>query len=89
MASPFAVFENDTIRIINKNTGTASIELKVNVTPTKIDVNNTDIEINVGDIVIRDLPNNKTECYQIIDVTPIPKFMTFNAYISLKVKKEI
>ena len=89
MANPVTQFENDTIRIINKSNGTASIDLKVNVTPTKIDVNNTDIEISVGDIVIHDLPNNRTECYEITNITSNPKFMTFDAYVSLKVKKKI
>jgi hypothetical protein len=89
MANPFTQFENDTIRIINKSNGTASIDLKVNVTPTKIDVNNTDIEISVGDIVIHDLPNNRTEYYEITDITSKPKFMAFDAYVALKVKRKI
>jgi hypothetical protein len=88
MANPFTQFENDTIRIINKSTGTASIDLQVNVTPTKIDVNNTDLEINIGDSIIRDLINNGTESYDIIDITYKPKFKTFDAYLSLKVRKQ-
>jgi hypothetical protein len=89
MANPVTQFENDTIRIINKANNTTSLDLKVNVTSTKIDINNTDIEISVGDIIMHDLPTNRVEYYEITHITPKPKFMTFDAYVSLKVKKKI
>ena len=87
MSNPFAQFQNDTIRIISKDRKTISDNLKAHVTPGLINLYQTDIDVTDGDFIERDLPNNRTELFEILESNYHEKFNVIDAHYTFKVKK--
>jgi len=85
--NPFEQFQTDTIRIISKDGSNTSADLKAHVTPGTIGLYDLSVDVLEGDFVERDLPNNRTERYQIFEANYHDKFSVIPAHYILKVRK--
>lgn len=68
MGNPFEMFQTDLIKIIKKHSNQATEELKASVNADEITLFRTDVDVEEGDIIERNLPNNKIERYEIVEI---------------------
>jgi hypothetical protein len=85
--NPFEQFQTDIIRVISKDTGDVSSNLKAHVTPGTINTYDLSAEIIEGDFIERDLPNNRKENYLVLEANYHDKFQIIPAHYVLKVRK--
>jgi hypothetical protein len=85
--NPFEQFQTDIIRVISKETGNVSSDLKAHVTPGTINTYDLSAEIIEGDFIERDLPNNRKESYLVLEANYHDKFAVIPAHYVLKVRK--
>jgi len=83
---PLSHFANDTIKLIKKD-GSEIENIKAQVQPKYIFVYDVSICFDEGDIITRELPNKKVECYRITNPIYDNGFKGFPAFYKLEVEK--
>jgi hypothetical protein len=87
MSNPFQQFQTDTIRVISKASGNVSADLKAHVTKDTINLYDLSVDVTEGDIIERDLPNNRTEKYEVLIADYKNAFSVIPAHYILNVRK--
>jgi len=86
MLDPFAAFGYNIVKLI-KQDGQVIDNIKALVQPKLIFVDDASICFEVGDIISRELPNGKTEYYEILDPAYFDAFGEMSAHYQIKVRK--